>query len=78
MAFLEDSDIQLLGLNQQQQDCFAITGKRKASAWAYSMHYSNNSSQNGIGLDAAMRNIARCFNEIRQSLKKLRRLPESE
>lgn len=58
LAFLEDSDIQLLGLNQQQQDCLVITGKRKASAWAYSMRYSNNSSQNGIGLDAAMRNIA--------------------
>jgi len=57
MAFIEDSDIKLLGLNQQQ-DCLVITGKRKASAWAFSIRYSNYSSQGGIGLDATMRNIA--------------------
>jgi hypothetical protein len=56
MAFIEDSDFNALGLNQQQ-GCLLITGKRKASAWAFSMRQ-NSSVQNGIGLDAAMRNIA--------------------
>jgi len=56
MAFIEDSDFNLLGLNQQQ-DCLLITGKRKASAWALLMRQSS-STQNGIGLDAFMRNVA--------------------
>ena len=56
MAFIEDSDINLLGLNQQQ-DCLLITGKRRASAWGFSMRQSS-SVQNGIELDASMRNIA--------------------
>lgn len=55
IAFIEESDINLLGLNQQQ-DCLLISGKRKASAWGFLMRQSN-SIQNGIGLDASMRNI---------------------
>jgi hypothetical protein len=56
IAFLDDSDINVLALNQQQ-DCLLITGKRKASAWGYLMRQSN-SIQNGIGLDVFMRNVA--------------------
>jgi hypothetical protein len=56
MAFIEDSDFNLLSLNQQQ-DCLLITGKRKASAWGFSMRQ-NSSIQSGIGLDVSMRNIA--------------------
>ena len=55
IAFIEDSDISLLGLDQQQ-DCLRITSKRKMSAWGYSKRQSTY-SQEGIGLDAAMRNI---------------------
>lgn len=54
IAFIEDSDFNLLGLNQQE-DCLLISGKRKVSAWAYSMR-TGSSTQNGIGLDSSMRN----------------------
>jgi hypothetical protein len=56
IAFIEDSDFNLLGLNQQQ-DCLLIIGKRKASAWAFLMRQSS-SIQNGIGLDASIRKVA--------------------
>lgn len=56
IAFIEDSDFNLLGLNQQQ-DCLLITGKRKASASAFTMRQ-NSSTPNGIGLDSTMRNVA--------------------
>ncbi|MEW6605643.1 MAG: hypothetical protein AB1351_13280, partial [Thermoproteota archaeon] len=45
-AFIEDSDFNALGLNQQQEGCLLITGKRKASAWAL-LTYQRSSTPNG-------------------------------
>ncbi|MEW5839627.1 MAG: hypothetical protein AB1753_01365 [Thermoproteota archaeon] len=54
IAFIKDSDFNLLGLNQQQ-DCLLITGKRKISAWAF---LDTQIVQDAIRLAVLIRNFA--------------------